>query len=410
MNPGNDPKAAVPKFCLALEESRRTPDGRVRTAEELVAHFFPYNDASSTDRLFRFLPRDIRGPILTAWRVRGQKSALRDSDDKVRTVVHDALVAGDVDARMFEESVPATVLVRWVELPDWWTFWRGGKLGKYSILKALETAFELGLFDAEWFLATVASKDGKLRGTDVLADGLSKADLTEWLRALYTSADGSPRGIVAALGWDQIVSKTPDDVLVAVLDAMANKVGLTAKAGDVATVPVIPAAPLTPKPILGAPAGPGAASPAKLSPPSPAAERQQPPIDLATVAPSAPLPSDAPPDSEGWAHPSLNLPGVQAGPPSRAVEAPNSAKAQPRKLPAILFPSSARMTDPPVPEPAPSPPKEATVDMSVAKDDEIPISADAFDELGQPPTTVRPAPSEPPAATKGKRPSKAPRG
>ena len=32
----NDLNAAVPKFCLALEEFRRTNDGRVRTSQELL--------------------------------------------------------------------------------------------------------------------------------------------------------------------------------------------------------------------------------------------------------------------------------------------------------------------------------------------------------------------------------------
>jgi hypothetical protein len=149
-----------------------------------------------------------------------------DDDAKVQSVMHDALVAGDVDASLFEEALSADTIMRWIDLSDWWTFWRGGKITKFTILKALESAYELGLFDADWFLASVRGQGGKLRGTDVLAEGLNKADLTEWVRRIHESGDGSPKGLLAALGWDQIVAKTADDVLVSVLDAMALKVSL----------------------------------------------------------------------------------------------------------------------------------------------------------------------------------------
>src|SRR5271165_2852461 len=90
--PRNDLSAAVPKFCLALEEHRRTPEGRVRTSQELMAAFFPHDEKICTDRIFKFLPPEARGPIIAAWGIRGIKSALRDSDEKIQTVVHDALV------------------------------------------------------------------------------------------------------------------------------------------------------------------------------------------------------------------------------------------------------------------------------------------------------------------------------
>ena len=45
----NDLSAAVPKFCLALEEHRRTPEGRVRTSQEMLATFFPHDEKSCTD-------------------------------------------------------------------------------------------------------------------------------------------------------------------------------------------------------------------------------------------------------------------------------------------------------------------------------------------------------------------------
>ncbi len=222
----NDLGSAVPKFCYGLEVHRRTPDGRVRTAQEFLAHFFPHDSKSTTDRIFHYMPNEVRAPILTTWGVRGKKSALRDDDGKVQSVVHDALVAGDIDAGMFEDGCVPDTIMRWIDLADWWVFWRGGKITKYTILKALESGYELGLFDAEWFLGTLRSHEGKLRGTDVLSEGLTKADLTEWVRRIHESADGSPKGLLAALGWDQIVAKTADEVLIAVLDVMAAKVAL----------------------------------------------------------------------------------------------------------------------------------------------------------------------------------------
>ncbi len=222
----NDLSAAVPKFCLALEEHRRTPDGRVRTSQELVTSFFPHDDKSCTDRIFKYLPNDARGPIIAAWGIRGIKAALRDDDQKIQSVVHDALVAGDVDHTAFEEGLTAETIVRWLPLGDLWAFWRGGKLTKQAIHKALSTAYELYLFDARWFLDTIQAKGGAIKGTDVLADGLEKADLTQWVRRIHETGDGTPKGIVAALGWDKIVAKTANEVLIAVLDAMVTKVGL----------------------------------------------------------------------------------------------------------------------------------------------------------------------------------------
>jgi hypothetical protein len=231
--PGNDLAAAVPKFCLALEEFRRTPDGRVRTSQEFLAHFFAHDDKGSKDEMFRHLPKEIRGPILSTWGIRGLKAALRDDDAKVESVVYDALLAGDIDHAAFEEGITADLSIRWTPLTSWWSFWRAGKLTKKAIGKALETAFDLGLFDARWFLDTIEARGGQLKGTDVLSDGLTKADLTEWVKKIHQSADGTPKGIVAALGWEKIVAQTASDTLTAVLDAFANKSGLVAVAtGD----------------------------------------------------------------------------------------------------------------------------------------------------------------------------------
>lgn len=222
----NDLSAAVPKFCLALEEHRRTPDGRVRTPQEFLTAFFSYDEKTCTDRLFKHLPNEVRGPIIAAWGVRGIKSALRDSDEKVQSVIHDALVAGDIDNAAFEDGLSAETLVRWLPLGDLWAFWRAGKMSKQSLQKALTVAYDLALFDARWFLDTVQAKSGALKGTDVLADGLSKEDLVAWIKRIHEGGDGTPKGLVAALGWEKIAAKTRDEALVAVLDAVVTKVGL----------------------------------------------------------------------------------------------------------------------------------------------------------------------------------------
>jgi hypothetical protein len=222
----NDLSAAVPKFCLALEEHRRLPEGRVRTSQEFLATFFPHDDKTCADKIFKYLPNEVRGPIIAAWGVRGIKAALRDTDEKVLMVMHDALVAGDVDHGAFEDALSPETLVRWLPLSDLWTFWRGGKLSKQALHKALATAYELYLFDARWFLDAIQAKGGSLRGTDVLADGLTKDELTQWVRRVHETGDGTPKGLIAALGWEKIVAKTQNDVLVAVIDSMVVKVGL----------------------------------------------------------------------------------------------------------------------------------------------------------------------------------------
>ncbi len=259
----NDLSAAVPKFCLALEEHRRTPEGRVRTSQELIASFFPHDDKSCTDRIFKYLPNDARGPIIAAWGIRGVKAALRDTDEKVQSVVHDALVAGDVDHSAFEDGLTAETLVRWIPLGDLWSFWRGGKLTKQAIHKALSTAYELYLFDARWFLDTIQAKGGAIKGTDVLADGLEKADLTAWVRRIHETGDGTPKGLVAALGWDKIVAKTANEVLVAVLDAMVAKVGLVVGAAKLESRPRLES-----KPDLSTPVGAVAVDKEKDKPPA----------------------------------------------------------------------------------------------------------------------------------------------
>ncbi len=231
----NDVAAAVTKLCLVLEQHRRTPEGRVRTSEEFLTAFFPRVDGKAEDRVFQHLPREVRGPILAAWGIRGSKAAVRDDDDKVKSVVHDSLVAGDLDHQGFEEALAPDIIVGWLPLGDLWSFWRGGMLSKQAIEKSLVTAYELALFDARWFLDTIEAGGGKLRGTDVLADGLNKDELTAWMRSVHSSGDGSPRGLIAALGWPKIVSNTRNEVLIAALDALSTKVGLVKPETSAAT-------------------------------------------------------------------------------------------------------------------------------------------------------------------------------
>ena len=302
----NDLSAAVPKFCLALEEHRRTPDGRVRTSQELLTSFFPHDEKVSTDKLFKYLPNEVRGPIIAAWGIRGIKAALRDDDERMQQVVYDALVAGDVDHSAFEEGLSPETLVRWVPLGDLWAFWRGGKLSKLAILKALSTAYELYLFDARWFLDALHSKGGSLKGTNVLSDGLTKDELTQWIHRIHETADGTPKGLVAALGWDKIVTKTPNEVLVAVLDAMVTKVGLVTVAGREPPRESTPRLPDAPAKAEAKPEPPAAAAAASHPPPEPPA----PPMKLEPLRATDKPPAD---DGGSWSAPPPPGPDAGAG-------------------------------------------------------------------------------------------------
>lgn len=224
--PTNDLDSSVTKFCLSLERDRRTPEGRSRSEREFREHFFPYDDGIARDRILKFLPREVRGPIIASWGIRGRKAAMRDDDVRVRAVVHDAFVAGDIDDQTFEDGLAPDLIVGWVELADWWRFWRGGKHTKYSIQRALETAYDLELLDARWFLDTLESGGGKLHGTDVLVEGMSKTELADWIKKIHESGDGSPRGLLNALGWPTLVAKTSNAVLLSAMDAFAAKNGL----------------------------------------------------------------------------------------------------------------------------------------------------------------------------------------
>jgi hypothetical protein len=222
----NDPSRPVTQFCLAMEEHRRSDAGRVRTAKEFVTAFFQWDAEQATDRIFLRMPREVRGPVLSGWGIRGAKAALKDDDERVRGVVHDALVAGDIDEAMFEQGVTPQIVTDWIALADWWRFWRNGKLTGVAIQKALATARELGLIDDRWFLLNVQGRGGKLKGTDVLCDTLTKDQIVAWVRKIHETGDGAPSGIVAALGWETVLAKTAQDALLFALDEFAKKAGL----------------------------------------------------------------------------------------------------------------------------------------------------------------------------------------
>ena len=231
--PRNDRQDGVTKFCLAMEQFRRTEPGRVKNAKDLVDTFFPHDQGKATDKLFVHFPPEVRAPIVAGWGIRGAKAALRDDDDRIRGVVHDAILAGDIDANIIEQGVQPQLIADWVPLADWWAFWRSGKVSGIPAQKALATARELGLFDDRWFLENLEGRGGRLKGTDTIADTLSKEQIVAWVRGLHASGDGSPAGIVAALGWDVILTKTAQEALLFALDALVKKLGLVVAKGSV---------------------------------------------------------------------------------------------------------------------------------------------------------------------------------
>jgi hypothetical protein len=234
-SPRNARDAGVTKFCHFLEEHRRTEDGRVKSARELLETLFPYDDKAAEDRIFCMIPREVRGPIVSGWGIRGKKSAIMDDDDRMRAVIHDALLAGDLDEKMFELGLSADVLIDWILLPDWWAFWRSGRIAGAPVQRALAFARQLGLFDDTWFLENVRGRGGRLGGTDIICDTLPKDQVIAWLRNVHASGDGSPVGLVASLGWEVILAKTSHEALLHALDALAKKVGLVGKAPSIPT-------------------------------------------------------------------------------------------------------------------------------------------------------------------------------
>ncbi len=234
----NDLSAALVRFCLAIDEHRRTPEGRVRTPQQFLAHFFSVadGDTAATDRVFVHMPKEVRGPILSGWGIRGAKAALRDDDPKVLSVVSDALLAGDLDADAFEAALEPSVLLAWVPLSSFWSFWRAGAINKASLLRAFTSAYELRLLDARSFFETLKSRGGELTSTDVLGNSLTKDDLIEWIRRVHAAGDGSPKGMLEALGWEKIIQKAPTEALLGALDALAVRLGLADKIAEVETI------------------------------------------------------------------------------------------------------------------------------------------------------------------------------
>lgn len=283
--PRNDRGKAVTKFCLAMETHRRTEAGRVRSAKEFVAQFFPYDEHKSTDQLFVHMPNDVRGPVVSTWGIRGAKAALKDDDERIRLVVHDALVAGDVDEAIFEEGIEPAILIDWVALTEWWSFWRHGRLTGSAIQKALATARELALIDDPWFFLNLQSRGGKLKGIDVLCDTLSKDQIVGWIRKLHETGDGSPAGVIGAIGWETVLTKTAQEALLFALDQFARKAGLA------------------PEPPAEAPkAASGTSGPIK----APAAAFE--PSPAAASSPPSAEPSTARPELLAELHPTLSAP------------------------------------------------------------------------------------------------------
>jgi hypothetical protein len=172
------------------------------------------------------MPKEVRGPILSGWGIRGAKAALRDEDDKVAQVVVDALAAGDLDADAFETALAPEKLLAWVPLSSFWAFWRAGAIGKPALLKAFTKAYELKLLDARAFIDDLKARGGELTATDVLGHALTKDDLIEWVRKIHAAGDGSPKGLVEALGWEKIIAKAPTEALLGALDALAVRLGI----------------------------------------------------------------------------------------------------------------------------------------------------------------------------------------
>jgi hypothetical protein len=225
--PKNARGRSVTTLCLTLETFRRTDDGRVRDANAFLGHFFPQSNEGSRDRLFVHMPKEVRANLLSNWGIRGKKSALRDDDEKVRLTVADALAAGDIDATVMEAGVTPEILVDWLPLDDWWTFWRGNALPLGAVRKALAVARELALFDERWFLENLKLGSQKLMGTDVICAALSKDQIVAWLQAVHTSGDASPAGLVASLGWETILAKTAHEALTFALDGLARQLNLS---------------------------------------------------------------------------------------------------------------------------------------------------------------------------------------
>lgn len=337
---GNDLDHPVAKLCLVLEEDRRTPSGRIRSSKQFREHYFTFDDSRAEDRIFRHLPADVRGPIIAAWGIRGPRSASKDTDERVKMVVQDAFLAGDIDDFLFEEGLNPALIIRWGDLTEWWSFWRRGPITRHAMRKALETGFGLGLFDATWFVENLRSKGGTLQGTDVIADGLSKGELATWIRAVYKSGDSTASGLIGALGWDSLANRLPDDAILHVLDTLAERHGLVQGPRPRSEPPIV----VTTEEL----------EVAERITPVPGDEEATPPSGIPALRASATAPSaSVPPRALSERPPTLSEP--PPGPRSRAFTLPAGPPPMPLPpptpppVPVAAEPAAARSSAPPAP-------------------------------------------------------------
>jgi hypothetical protein len=127
---------------------------------------------------------------------------------------------------MFETGIVPETLIDYAPLDEWWGLWRGATLPNAAVQKALATARSMHLIDDKWFLENVEGRGGKTKGTDAVADTLTKDDVIGWIRGIHASGDATPAGVIAARGWDNVLAKTSPEALLAALDAFARKVHL----------------------------------------------------------------------------------------------------------------------------------------------------------------------------------------
>lgn len=382
VNPKNARERPVTKLCLALEAFRRTDEGRVRDAKAFLAHFFPQDKGGAKDRIFLHMPNEVRADLLSNWGIRGKKSALRDDDDRVRNTVNDALNAGDIDATVIEEGITPEILTDWAPLEDWWLFWRGTNLPIGSVRKALAVARELSLFDERWFFEHLALKAQKLVGTDVVCSALSKEQIVAWMHAIHASGDASPSGLVAALGWETILAKTPHEGLLFALDALARQIGLAEPSPEDREDRKTEATP----------------SPRAKSEP-PAAIESKPPGSTLEPPPTPRVASKPPPA------PSLEAPEPRAKsepPPARAKSEPPEAHAKSEPPPAIATSPLPKPSVPPPPKSAkpPVPVSTKTPDPAVSKPPPVPQKPPPVPAVASKPPVPHKPPPVPPAASK----------
>jgi hypothetical protein len=393
LTPKNARGRPVTKLCLALEAFRRTEEGRIRDAKAFLGHYFPHDKSSSTDRIFLHMPKEVRADLLSNWGIRGKKSALRDNDEKVRATVTDSLAAGDIDAAIVEESVTPEILIDWVPLDDWWTFWRGSNVPIDSVRKALATARDLSLFDERWFLDHLKLGSQKLQGTDVICAALSKEQIAAWLHSVHTRADASPSGLVGALGWETILAKTAHEALTFALDALAGQIGLAEAStldasADAAKATSRPPPPRSPsKPPSAGPeqvATRSAPQPTKTVPPAASSPNASPVVTAARETPSSPPAASTRPSF----HPAPSTRPSSPPAPSTRPSSPPSSRPRPSSPPMVSVPR-ARPSSPPivsVPRATPSSPPAAAMETATPK---LPPVVEA----------AKPAPATQPAAS-----------